>query len=296
MKKHLIITLLFFISILYSQAQDDLLELLGADSTLTDYAIGTFKGTRVINGHSIETPGKGELIFLISHRFGKINDGAYEFFGLDQSTIRLGLDYGISKRFTIGIGRNSLEKTYDGYLKLRLLQQSSGAQQMPISLALFASTAINTIKYSEAEREFQHRLTYTYQALLARKFSEAFSLQIVPTMIHRNLVATRNDENNVYAIGAAGRYKLSKRVSINAEYFYLLPGETADNQYNSLSLGVDIETGGHVFQLHITNSQGMIEKFFIPQTAGDWGNGDLYFGFNISRAFQLGKNKIEKNW
>jgi hypothetical protein len=129
--------------------------------------------------------------------------------------------------------------------------------------------------------------------IIARKFSDKLSLQLSPTMIHRNLVLTTEDENDVYAIGTAGRYKLTKRTALNAEYFYVLPGETADNFYNSLSVGFDIETGGHVFQLHLTNSQGMIEKFFIPANAGRWSKGDIYFGFNISRVFSLKKKKDE---
>ncbi|WP_219167715.1 DUF5777 family beta-barrel protein [Hymenobacter telluris] len=272
------------------QAQDLLnqLETQTTDSLRREYVTATFKGTRVINGHSIETPGKGSMLFLISHRFGTLNSGAYEFFGLDQATIRLGLEYGLNDQLAVGIGRSSLEKTYDGFVKYKALRQSSGPRPMPVSVTLLATTAVSTLKFQpEPERSTTSRFTYSYQALLARKFSSNLSVQLMPTLIHRNYVDLRRDENNVYAIGAAGRQKLTKRLALTAEYYYLLPGNTADDYRNSLALGFDIETGGHVFQLHFTNSQGMIEKFFVPQTTGNFFDGDIYFGFNISRAFQL---------
>lgn len=273
-----------------TQAQDLLnqLENTTTDSLRREYVTATFKGTRIINGHSVETPGRGSMLFLISHRFGTLNSGAYEFFGLDQATIRLGLEYGLTDKLVVGIGRSSLEKTYDGFVKYKALRQSSGLRALPISLTLLATSAISTLKFQpQPERSTTSRFTYTYQALLARKFSSNLSVQLMPTLVHRNYVALRRDQNDVYALGAAARQKLTKRVALTAEYYYVLPGNTADDYRNSLALGFDIETGGHVFQLHFTNSQGMIEKFFVPQTTGNFFDGDIYFGFNISRAFQL---------
>lgn len=301
MKKYLIIAS-FFLLILPAHrlfAQDDLMDLLEKDSTqtkTTDYTQATFKGTRVINGHSVEMPGNGVLQFLISHRFGTLNSGAYNFFGLDQATIRLGLEYGVTDLFTVGVGRSSLQKTYDGFIKYKLLRQSSGYRTIPVSVVLFSSTALTSLRFAQPQKNdfFAGRLTYTGQLLIARKFSSAFSLQLSPTFIHRNLVETGDDQNDVWAIGTAGRYKLSKRVSLNAEYFYLLPRKTTQDFYNSFSIGFDIETGGHVFQLHLTNSQGMVEKFFIPETAGNWLDGAIYFGFNISRVFSLKENQKAK--
>ncbi|UOQ65522.1 DUF5777 family beta-barrel protein [Hymenobacter volaticus] len=277
-----------------TKAQDLLnqLESETTDSLRREYVSATFKGTRVINGHSIETPGKGSLVFLISHRFGTLNSGAYEFFGLDQATIRLGLEYGLTDNLAVGVGRSSLEKTYDGFVKYKAIRQSSGPRPMPISVTLLATSAVSTLKFEpQPERSTTSRFTYTYQALLARKFSPNLSVQLMPTLVHRNYVALRRDQNDVYAIGAAARQKLTKRLALTAEYYYLLPGNTADDYRNSLALGFDIETGGHVFQLHFTNSQGMIEKFFVPQTTGNFFDGDIYFGFNISRAFQLKDSK-----
>lgn len=279
---------------LHLYAQDDLLNLLENDSVnkrQKEYTYATFKSTRVINGQSVETQKAKVMQFLISHRFGRLNSGGYNFFGLDDATIRLGLEYGVNDVLTIGIGRSSLEKTYDGFVKYKALRQRTGA--MPVSVVLFASTAINTLKFNDVERDnlFSARLSYTYQAIIGRKFSDKLSLQFTPTMVHRNLVTTTLDQNDVYAACFSGRYKLTKRTSLNAEYFYLLPGETADDYYNSLSVGFDIETGGHVFQLHFTNSQGMIEKFFVPATNGNWLKGDIYFGFNIARSFNFKKEE-----
>ncbi|MBC8082062.1 MAG: hypothetical protein H7Z21_02520 [Hymenobacter sp.] len=277
-----------------AQAQDLLreLEVQTTDSLRRAYVTATFKGTRVINGHSVETPGQGSMLFLISHRFGMLNSGAYEFFGLDQATIRLGLEYGLTDRLAVGVGRSSLEKTLDGFVKYKALRQSSGPRPIPVSVTLLATSALSTLRFQpRPERSTRSRFTYSYQALLARKFSPRLSVQLMPTLLHRNYVPLRRDQNDVYALGAAGRQKLTKRLALTAEYYYLLPGNTADDYRNSLALGFDIETGGHVFQLHFTNSQGMIEKFFVPQTTGNFFDGDIYFGFNIARAFQLRSQK-----
>lgn len=297
----IISTLLFISCSLFSvkvSAQDDLLALAEADSAGTFFTTATFKATRVINGHSVEIIPRKELLFLISHRFGTLNSGAYNFFGLDQATIRLALEYGVTNRLNVGVGRSSLQKTYDGYLKYKLLRQQDKSWLRPVTVTAFASTALQTLAFPNPEREnyFSSRLYYTYQLLIARKFNERFSAQLSPTLVHRNLVSAVRDDNNVYALGVAGRYKLTKRTSFNAEYFYLPPGPTADDYRNALSLGFDIETGGHVFQLHVTNAQGMIEKFFIPETTGAWNKGDIYFGFNISRVFSFDKEQKAKKY
>jgi hypothetical protein len=134
---------------------------------------------------------------------------------------------------------------------------------------------------------FTSKLFYTFQMIIGRKFSEGFSLQLSPTLVHRNLVATTLEKNDVLALGVAGRLKLSKRTAINAEYIYVLPNQLAPEFRNSLSIGFDIETGGHVFQLHFTNSTSMIEKGFITETVGDWKNMGVHFGFNVSRTFNI---------
>ena len=287
--KLLIISLLFCGPTIYSQ---DLMDMLGEDEAeKTDYTYATFKATRIINGQSIELPPNGALNFVISHHFGAINSGAYEFFGLDQANIRFGFDYGITDWLSVGIGRSSVRKTYDGSLKVKILRQSSGAKRLPVTLTLFANTAITSLKWQEPERTnyFSSRMEYAYQLLLARKFGSRLSLQLMPTLIHRNLVETIEDQNDVWAIGAGGRMKVSNRVAVTAEYYYLLPGKTADDFHNVFSVGVDLETGGHVFQLYLTNTQGLIEEQFIPMTDGDWLDGDIFLSFNINRTFQIVK-------
>jgi hypothetical protein len=275
-----------------ARAQDDLLKDLEkqtVDSTKREVVAATFKATHIINSQSVETPGKGTLAFLIQHRFGTLNSGAYEFFGLDQAVLRLSFEYGLTNRLAVGIGRSSQEKTFDGFVKYRALQQTTGARPMPVSVTLFASSAITTLKFNEptVERTTASRIDYSYQVLIARKFSPSLSVQLMPTLVHRNFVATPAMQNDVYALGAGLRQKLTKRLALTADYFYLLPGHTADTYRNALGVGVDIETGGHVFQLHLTNSKGMTEKFFVPQTDGNFLKGDIYFGFTIARNFTI---------
>lgn len=248
----------------------------------------TFKATRLINGHTVQTPGEGTMVFLISHRFGPLNSGSYEFFGLDQATLRLGFEYALTDRLELGVGRSSLNKTYDGFLKYKLVQQTTGTRAIPVSVTLFGSAAIMTQRMTNGiDYTLGKRTAYTYQALIARKFNSDLSLQLMPTLVHRNLVINEGEKNDVYALGAGGRYKLTKRFSLNAEYYYLLPSYTADHFRNSVALGVDIETGGHIFQMHVTNSTGMIEQQFITQTSGNFFDGYICFGFNVSRNFTV---------
>lgn len=293
--KLLIVVILMCISGLQTaRAQDDLMALLESGEETTDYTYATFKATRLVLGQSVENPAKGTLVFLIQHHFGYINSGGYELWGLDQATIRLGLDYGITDWLAIGVGRSSYKKTYDGYIKAKFLRQSTGAVKMPITMSYFGSLSLNSLKWSEPDREnyFSSRLAYTHQLLIARKFSSAISLQITPTLVHKNLVASTADKNDIFATGFGGRVKLTNRVSVNAEYFYVFPDQIVTDEYdNSFSIGFDIETGGHVFQLFFTNSNPIFESGFITETHGKWSDGDIYFGFNISRVFTVVKPK-----
>lgn len=291
MKSCAIITAILFCFTGFSSAQEDLMDL--ADEE-TDPGVvvteQTFKGTRLMNGHSIETRDRGVLDVIISHRFGRVNGGAYELFGLDESNVRLGVDYGITDRFNVGAGRNSFEKTFDGFLKYKIVRQQEGdAGNIPLSVAGFTSIALPTIRTGSpaGEPDRSSRLAYTYQVIIARKFSPAFSLQISPTLVHRNSVLEAQDPNDLAALGGGGRLKLSRRISLNAEYYYVLNRAAGSDSRNPLAIGFDIETGGHVFQLHFTNSRAMIEKGFITETFGDFFDGDIHFGFNISRVFQL---------
>jgi hypothetical protein len=299
--KRLTLAFLFSLVSLMIIAQDDLMNLISQDSTSEiNYTTATFKSTRILNGHSIERMAPGQLDVRISHRFGTLNTGGYNFFGLDQSNIHLSLEYGITKWVMIGIGRSEYEKTFDGFAKFSIYRQSSGARVMPVSISAVTTIALKTLKFADQSRTnyFSSRLAYTAQILVARKLSEGFSVQLTPSYVHRNLVATELDPNDIYALGAGARIKLSKRISLNGEYYYIVNPKTYMSQqiYNPLSLGFDIETGGHVFQLFFTNSLGMTEKQFIGATTGQWKKGDIHFGFNISRVFTLKKQKRPSNY
>ncbi len=281
-------------SLLVKTDEEDLLSLLGGDEEQT-YTSATFKTTRIINMHSVENAAAGVMDFRISHRFGFINTGAYDLFGLDQALMRIGLEYGITDRLMLGMGRSNVNKAYDSFLKYKILRQGSGKSNIPISVSYFASAVCNTIKWADPNRDnyFSSRMQYTHQLLIARKFNNDLSLQLTPTLVHKNLVPTLQDKNDILAMGFGGRYKLTQRFSVNGEYIYVLPNQITSTFYNSLSLGVDIETGGHVFQLHLTNSTSMLEPGFITESVGQWKKGGIHFGFNVSRVFTV-KDKREK--
>ena len=275
----------------FSKAQniDDLLK--ESEANTTDYTTATFKSTRIINGHSIERMHAGVLDVRIDHRFGQLNTGSYNLWGLDQANIHLGLEYGITNWVMVGIGRGTYEKTYDSFLKFSIFRQSTGARNMPVSVSYLTSAALNSLKWTgPGKLYFWDRMSYVHQLLIGRKFSERFSLEINPTYVHRNIVATVLDPNDLWSAGIGGRFKLTAHMSLNFEYYYVVPPRhdyRSLKTYNPLSIGVDIETGGHVFQFMLTNSLAMIEKGFIGETTGNWLDGGIHLGFNISRVFTL---------
>jgi hypothetical protein len=294
-KKKTLLLLIAITTTVFSFGQDeDLLKLVGAeDKPEKQYVDYAFKSSRVIMSHSMEVIRPGVMDLRILHRFGNINKGIYEMFGLDNATMRLGFDFGLTKNLMIGIGRSTNKKELDGFFKYRLVHQATGPGGLPFSFLVTAGSSITLLKFADTSRQnfFSSRLGYYGQAIIGRKFSESFSLQLMPTIVHRNLVVTKEDPNDVYAAGIATRLKLSKRMSLNLDYYYRLNPNQADGTKNPLSVGLDIETGGHVFQLHFTNAIGMNEKLFLLETTNDWGKGDIQFGFNISRSFQLKKKK-----
>ena len=268
-------------------------ELKTGEKNQTEYIRTTFKTTWLIDGHSVENTARGVMDLRISHRFGTVNGGAYEFFGLDNATMRLGFDFGLTNTLMAGIGRSTFEKTFDAFFKYKILRQSGGKHRMPVTLSYVPTIALKTLKWDDPNQKnyFSSRLFYTHQLIIGRKMSEALSLQVMPTLIHRNLAAKVSDPNDIIAIGIGGRQKLSKRISFNIEYYYQLPEYKLPGTTNALSVGFDIETGGHVFQLHFTNSRGMTERQFISETTGSWDKGDILFGFNISRVFTIAKRR-----
>ncbi|TYP99292.1 hypothetical protein C7447_102614 [Tenacibaculum adriaticum] len=288
MKKISIIVLFFSLNNTFSQNLLDILE--SETPNQKEYVTATFKGTRILNGHSIENRKKGTLEFLISHRFGSIDLGIDELFGLDQSNIRFAFEYAMTDDIMLGLGRSSFNKTYDGFIKYKLIKQSKGKNSFPLGISFFGSTIYKTLKDYDPENKpsFNQKLSYTTQALIASKINRILSLQITPTYIHNNSVRINNDPHDIFALGFGSRIKLSNRVTLNSEYFYTVnPLKSLDTR-NSIAIGVDIETGGHVFQLILSNSITMIEKDFITETTNNFFDGGIHFGFNISRAFQTG--------
>ena len=283
---------LFLINLLLlsfsSFAQDDLLDMLGDDGSEVSYISAAFKGTHIINGHSSKTKSKGELDFLIYHRFGTINSGIEEFFGLDQANMRLGFEYGLTDLINVGIGRSTYDKTYDGFVKWKFLRQKSGAENSPVSVAWLSTIAIPTVKISETLTTVE-RMSFAHQLMISRKFGEKLSLQLMPGIVHLNTVPQVSDNNDIIYLGGSYRYKLNQSFALTGEYYYQFNPITSVQTYDAIGFGVDIETGGHVFQLHVTNSRPTFESGFITGTLDNFWDGDIRFGFNISRTFQVGK-------
>ena len=265
-----------------------LLSLIESDDEI-NYTKYSFKTDRIINLHSLENTAAGVMDFKISHRFSTIDEGIYNLFGIDQATIRIGFDFGLTDQLSVGVNRNSVKKAYDGFVKYKFLRQSTGKRNMPISAAIILGSAIETQKPDDPTKEnyFSSRLFYTSQLLIGSKLNDYITLELAPSFVHRNLVKTTDEKNDVFALGIGGRIRLTRRMTFNAEYVYVLPNQLAPNFKNSMSVGLDIETGGHVFQLHFTNSTSMSEYGFITQTENNWGKNAVRFGFNVSRVFTL---------
>ena len=282
--KRILLILLFFPAIIF--AQDDLMQLLNDDS---NYKISsTFKGVKIVNSQSVELVSKGDLLFLIQHRFGTLNSGAYNLYGLDNAQVRFGLDYGVNDWSSIGLGRSSFLKTIDANAKIKLVSQRKGKDFFPFSIVWYSSAFFKQTIWKDMKADdylFSDQMSYVHQVLVARKITSALSVQLSPTLVHKNIV-NQGEAHDLLSVGLGARHKLTSRISLNAEYFLQLKKE---NSINPLSLGIDIETGGHVFQLHLSNSAAMFERAFIHETNGEWSNGDIYFGFNISRVFTLKK-------
>lgn len=271
-----------------ASAQSDLLKDLEGQQPANNKISGAFKSSRVINGHSMEMLGAGNFDFRILHRFGPVKQGIGDLFGLDQASMRMGFDFGLTNDLTIGIGRTTFKKEIDGFLKYRFVQQQSSGS--PVSLIGVAGASIFTYKSPDPLNplSFNDRTGYYLQLIAGRKFSDAFSLQLSPTMVHRNMIDPA-DKKTIYALGIGARHKISKRVALVVDYSIVANGLPRSVGSNPLSVGVDIETGGHVFQLHFSNSTGMNERSFITETTNKWSKGEFQFGFNLSRIFSIKK-------
>ncbi len=252
----------------------------------SDEPVRIFYDTRAVTGHSTELNAEGQMKFIISHRFGTIGDGAYELFGLDRASMRIGFDYGITDRLNIGIGRSTQGKTVDAFAKYGVFKQQENGS--PVALTLLSTMSVNGLRQpSDRENKFSSRVSYVFQALAARRVSDRLSIMLTPSLTHRNLVATDSISHDVFALGGTARYLVNKRLTISGQYFYVAPNQIEDRFTNSLGIGIDLETKGHVFQFYIGNTRGMQEAMFITETTGDWLDGDIHFGFNITRDFQV---------
>tara|TARA_Y100000996_G_scaffold168272_1_gene130811 strand:+ start:1185 stop:2027 length:843 start_codon:yes stop_codon:yes gene_type:complete len=264
-------------------AQDDLLDLIDDGFENTYPVNATFKAKRIVNSQSIEMPKPRILDFMILHRFGSMSNGAYDLFGMDEAVIRFDLKYGLSDRISFGIGRSSLNKTFDIFTKVKIMSQKTGYRSFPITLVFFSKMEIETII---KDMSMNDRITYDFQFLLAKKFNRSLSLQLMPTLIHRNLVETNSDSHDLISIGVGGRMKMTKRTSINFDTFFPV-GQRSEAYRQGWGIGYDIETGGHVFQLMLTNARGSFESEYIENASGTLKDLDLYLGFNIARVFYL---------
>jgi hypothetical protein len=317
MKRNRLAYLLVAVLVLpfFGYAQDDLMDMLDeVEPPKQEKVTATFKTTRVINAHSIETV-KGKTIDVrISHRFGNIYstrndiDGPNSFFGLDNATdIRIAMEYGITDELMVGFGRSKVNRLIDGLVKWRFYNQTTDNKR-PLSLAFFGNIAVNPSKkatfYSGvrdslvntygSSKLFFHRLSYTAQLIIARKFSPSISIELLPTYVHRNFVKDPLDENSIFALGVAGRFKVSKRVAVIADYFYVFSPYRYNNTgpvpfYMPISIGVEIETGGHVFHIDVSNARGIISNNFLVESPESWEYAEIKLGFNISRVFNVGK-------
>ena len=250
-----------------------------------DYKSAAFKGLKIVNFESTKMVSKKEMYFVVSHRFGSLETGLKDFFGLDQAVTRLNLIYGVSDGINIGVSRSSFRKIYESSLKMRLIREKEGG--FPFTVVSSSNILINTSLDQQIlpGLTFKNRLGYTTQLLISKKFNKNFSLQVMPTFFHDNYVDIDEQDNSQYVIGFGGRQKLTKRWSLNFDYGLHLNRAENSLYNNPLSIGFDLETGGHVFQLHFTNAQPMNTNGFLGQGTGDWGDGDIFFGFNLSRVF-----------
>lgn len=275
----------------FANAQDDLFKSLDSiqtkEKSITPYA---FKGLQICNMQSTKLPVKGEWYILISHRFGDVTNGLDNFFGLDEAITKIGTIYGITNWLSFGLSRHRNNKNYELATKYRFASQID--EGFPVTIVGYNTMDIRSDKldvfYPKAK--FENRLAYTSQLIVSRKFSEAISLEVNSIFVHNNLYDDLTEQRNLFLLGAGGRCKLSKRMSLNLEYAARLnlDKNITDPYHNPLSLGLDIETGGHVFQMVFSNSQPMNDVTVNSKTQGNWDfkkGGSIYFGFNLYRVF-----------
>lgn len=277
--------LIFLLVPFLAFTQEGLLQEIDGEMIVDNAETAAFKGLKIVNFESTKMVPQKQLYFVVSHRFGSIKTGIKDFFGLDEAVTRLNFVYGLADGINLGVSRSSFQKTYESSLKLRLLRQKK--RGFPFTVVVFQSVLLNTALDEEnfPGLDFENRLGYSTQLLISKKISPELSLQLAPSFFHDGLVAVDEQSNAQFSLGIGGRQKLTKRWSINADYGLHMNRASNSPFKNPFSIGFDLETGGHVFQLHFTNAQPMNTNTFLGQATGDWGSGDVFFGFNLSRVF-----------
>ena len=287
-KKSILISVLSLTAFVGQAQEDDLLkELDNLNQNETRFELPAFKALQIGNLQSTKVVDKGDLYMVVAHRFGTIKNGIEDFFGLDQANTKIQLLYGLLPNLQVGISRDSYEKTYSGTAKYKVFRQSD---IVPVNVSLYGSVDVNSqLKTSVYPGlKTSDRFSYTAQILASRSFSQKLSLQLAPIYVRHNLQDlnyTITPTYNQILLGFGGRYKLLKRLSFNLDYAYNFSKNSNSLYNNPLTMGLDIETGGHVFQLLFTNSRASNDSSFLTETTGDWSKGEISFGFNIVRVF-----------
>lgn len=279
-------SLLLLLSTMNLFAQNDLLNELDSKPTQKEAVTATFKALQICNLQSTKLPAQGEFYVLISHRFGDLTHGFENFFGLDEAKTKLGGIYGVTNWLSVGVSRHTYQKTYETALKYRLANQIEDG--FPVTIVGYNTLDINSeLKTADyPQLKFNNRLAYSAQLLVSRKMSESLSLQLSPIFIHKNLYDDALENANLALLGSGARYKLTKRLSLNLEYALRLnPLNNSTTYQNPISAGLDIETGGHVFQMVFSNSQALNDVSIFSNSTGNFYSKGIFFGFNMYRVF-----------
>ena len=297
--KSFLTTTIVLIGAISSWAQTDSLDFSNESEKIEIRS--AFNGNTIINSQSTNVSDQGQLSVIIGHRFGTVQEGVYNFYGLDEAVMRMGFEYGLRDNITLGVGRSSAGKNYDGYLKYRLLTQTKGlpSGNIPLTITFFASSAFSSqrlriLNEADDKNYFIDNLVYTYQTIISRQFSSRFSFQVSPTLIHKNLTEVAGQLHNIFALGSALRIKLRRKLSLNLDYSYVWNKDKigVNTLYDPIGIGLEIVTGGHVFKLHFTNSVGIIEKEYLANTTNNFFKGEMRFGFTLLRSFVV-KPKVK---
>ena len=309
MKKIVLIFMIACGFFMKATAQDDLLgDLVKEDSSKVKQNIttATFKSFRIINLQSVEMTGKGNLQFMISHRFGQVwKEGKglsniAQLFGLNSgfASTYMSFDYSFTDYMNLGFAMTGNAR-FESWAKFKLLKQQTGLKNMPVSVSLFSLANFDATEGSSPDDLTWNRFSFMHQLLIARKFSEKFSLELIPSLIHYNIVNYGiNNTNNIFSIGVGGRYKLTNKTAISFEYARQLNGyenlldesASAVNYTPDLfSIGYDWDTGGHIFQFFLSSSTSATNIAQLSSNTANFRPGNFSLGFNLNRSYGIKK-------